>query len=251
MICAIIMNPSTRTRLFFVALGAIALASLPSSVPSSKVHSCSRLPLPVPNVVHFVFGLDPTFGHIKFGMIHYLAVLGAKMFLRPDEILMHRQYTPSGAWWDCARPLLRLVDVENVTAVHGRTFLNMKVQHQADIIRMRIMRDVGGIYLDSDVIPLRNFDELRHHDFSMGIEKDIGLCNAVMVGAPNSSFINRWWNEYENFDPTTQWAYHSVELPFKLMQKHPAEVHVLSEQAFFYPMWNQLEAMYDADDGYD
>jgi hypothetical protein len=89
----------------------------------------------------------------------------------------------------------------------------MKVQHQADIIRMRIMREVGGIYLDADVIPLRDFDELRRHNLSMGLEGDAGLCNAVMVGAPNTSFINRWWAEYAHFDPTTQWAYHSVHLP--------------------------------------
>ena len=40
------------------------------------------------------------------------------------------------------------------------------------------------------MIPLRNFDELRQHDFSMGLEGVAGLCNAVVVGAPNTSFIH-------------------------------------------------------------
>ena len=61
------------------------------------------------------------------------------MHIRPDSLLFHHKYLPSGPWWDCAAPLLTLARVENVTEVHGRSFPVMKVQHQADIIRMRIM----------------------------------------------------------------------------------------------------------------
>jgi hypothetical protein len=85
----------------------------------------------------------------------------------------------------------------------------------------------------------------------MGRELDNGLCNAVMLGAPNSSFINRWWAEYVHFEPDKQWAYHSVILPRELQVQHPEEVTVLSDKAFFYPSWTHLTAMYDEDDGYD
>ena len=228
----------------------------PSSSSSTPTAAPPRRPRPppelVPSIVHFIFGLDPTFGHLGFSMIHYLAVLGAAMHLRPrGGILFHHKYEPSGPWWECARPLLTLTHVENVTEVHGRRFDKMKVQHQADIIRMRLMREVGGIYLDADVIPLRPFDELLKYNLSMGQEGGEGLCNAVMVGAPNTSFVNRWWDEYRHFDPTTQWAYHSVILPRELSRRHPGEVQILGERAFFYPMWTQLRAMYDVDDGYD
>lgn len=85
----------------------------------------------------------------------------------------------------------------------------------------------------------------------MGQELDNGLCNAVMLGAPNTTFINRWWKEYVHFEPDKQWAYHSVILPRELQQQHPEEVTVLSDKAFFYPSWTHLTAMYDVDDGYD
>lgn len=101
------------------------------------------------------------------------------------------------------------------------------------------------------MIALRPFTDLRRLNLSMGLEGSDGLCNAVMVGAPNTSFINRWWDEYKDFNPETQWAYHSVLVPRRLAREHPDEITVLSERAFFWPMWIHLKAMYDIDDGYD
>lgn len=85
----------------------------------------------------------------------------------------------------------------------------------------------------------------------MGQEASNGLCNAVMLGAPNTTFINRWWAEYVHFDPEKQWAYHSVHLPRELASRHPSEVTVLGPRAFFAPTWEQLKVMYHRDDGYD
>ena len=42
-----------------------------------------------------------------------------------------------------------------------------------------------------------------------------------------------------------------MHLPRELQRKHPGEVLVLSERAFFYPSWIHLRVMYDEDDGYD
>ena len=232
--------------------------------------------LPIPDVVHFVFGLEASFGHIKFGLLHYLAVLGARTRIAPRVIKWHYNYIPEGIWWECARPALTLHKVEDVTHVHGKPKA-MRVQHKADVLRMQIMLNEGGMYIvrglkvlsvcpprapalplppsplsspqDSDVIPLRSFQELRRYPLVMGEEADNGLCNAVMLGQPNTTFINRWWAEYVHFEPDKQWAYHSVILPRQLQAEHPEEVTVLSNKAFFWPLWTQLTAMYDEDDG--
>jgi hypothetical protein len=102
--------------------------------------------LPVPNVVHFVFGLEQSFGHIKFGLLHYLAILGAAVHIRPQQIKWHYQYVPEGTWWECAKPVLTLHKVDDVTHVHGKPKA-MRVQHKADILRMQIMLNEGGMYI--------------------------------------------------------------------------------------------------------
>ena len=101
---------------------------------------------PIPDIVHFIFGLEPTFGHIKFGLLHYLAVLGARTRIAPQVIKWHYNYLPEGIWWECTRPALTLHKVEDVTHVHGKPKA-MRVQHKADILRMQIMLNEGGMYL--------------------------------------------------------------------------------------------------------
>lgn len=46
-----------------------------------------------------------------------------------------------------------------------------EVAHSADVLRLRLMRDVGGVYMDADVITVKSFDPLlkacclQHHVF--------------------------------------------------------------------------------------
>jgi hypothetical protein len=277
LMCAFVMwNMSSRDRVSGAAKKKGTFGRT-RKVPGPAVVQREVDPNPVPNIAHFIFGLDPNFGHMGFGLIHYMAILGASRHIQPKSIRLHYLYEPEGPWWECAKPLVDMVLEKDVTEVYGKP-MKMKVQHKADILRMNIMLNEGGIYLvssaeakcaqnggrslilcaspfpslqDSDVIPLRSFSELRLADLTMGLEGDAGLCNAVMVGIPNSTFIRRWWGEYKTFDPEHQWAYHSVQLPRQLQRQHPEEVTVLSEKAFFYPSWIHLRTLYDEDDGYD
>jgi hypothetical protein len=236
---------------------AAAAAQQPRQLGSSR-HALEDAPapapdgLPIPNVVHMIFGLSPDFGHMKFGLTHYLAVLGARLHIAPAQLKWHYRFLPDGVWWECARPALTLHKVEDVTHVHGRPKA-MRVQHKADVLRMQLLLGEGGMYIDSDVIPLRSFQDLRKYPLVMGQEEaagQSGLANAVILAAPNTTFMRRWWGEYASFEPDKQWAYHSVILPRALHGQHPGEVTALSGSAFFKPCWTDLTAMYDADDGY-
>ena len=227
-------------------------ASLMSSAKSAPQYS-------VPSHAHFVFGMEPGFGHVPFGLMHYIALLGTRLYVQPEKISWHHRFLPNettNRWWACARPLVVLREVGDVTQVHDRHFPSLHVAHKADIVRMRIMREEGGIYLDSDVIPIRSFDELRRiagDKLIMGREVtpgQDGMANAVLVGAPNTSFINRWWSAYTTFDPDGSWAYHSVILPREIAAEHADEILILSGNAFFRPTWMELTQLYESDDKY-
>lgn len=208
-------------------------------------------PLPAPNIVHYIFGLDPV-GLMPFGILQYLSIVGAALYLRPDEIRWHHKYESSGFWWNCSLPHLTLIPVEPVTEVRGKVLSNLMVQLQSDIIRLRVMNETGGIYLDTDVIPLRSFDELRAYEFVMGKEgeRDDALCNAVLIGAPRSRFIQRWWRSYDSFDPKI-WGQHSVRVPAILQREAPDECTTVSSRGFFMPTWGMLRELHEKDDGYD
>ena len=47
-----------------------------------------------------------------------------------------------------------------------------KFAHQSDVIRLQVLNQRGGIYLDIDTICLRPLQEFRRHDFVMGLQGD-------------------------------------------------------------------------------
>jgi hypothetical protein len=184
----------------------------------------------IPNIIHFIY-----VGGRPFSFIHFLAVYMAKKINQPDRILFHHTELPCGHWWEKAKPLLTLNPVEPVTEVYGNPVKYLA--HMADVIRLAMLKQYGGIYLDLDVISLRPFTSLRQHDFVMGIESGTGLCNAVILAKANSAFLHEWQQQYRSFD-ATRWNYHSVLLPWVLAQKQPSLIHIVNKYAFFYPTHN-------------
>lgn len=91
----------------------------------------------------------------------------------------------------------------------------------------RRLQEYGGIYLDIDTVILKPFRdasimmqdtvlgmEAKHLSISHGKASDNtmdpkGLCNAIIVARPQSIFVKRWLDSYEEFD-NRQWADHSV-----------------------------------------
>lgn len=184
----------------------------------------------IPSIFHFIY-----VGGRPFSFIHFLAIYTAWKVNRPECIYFHHTEEPSGPWWQKARPLLTLNRVEPVHEIHGRPI--KYPAHMADVIRLEMLDQYGGIYLDLDVISLNPFRPLQDHDFVMGMEPGTGLCNAVILAKPGAEFLARWKEHYRDFDGS-RWNYHSVVLPWEMAQTHPGEIHVADKYAFFYPTHN-------------
>jgi hypothetical protein len=184
----------------------------------------------IPPLIHFIY-----VGGRPFSFIHYLAVLTASTVHRPARLLMHCTEIPAGPWWDQAHALLEIHRVAPVTAVQGNPVVFPA--HQADVIRLDVLRRLGGIYLDLDVISLRPFTPLLDAACVMGIEAGTGLCNAVILARPDSVFLQRWQGSYHDFDGS-RWNQHSVVVPAELARCHPETIRIAPATAFFYPAHN-------------
>lgn len=195
----------------------------------------------IPNIIHFVFGLSPDFGGRPFSFIHYLAVKSAYDCNKPDKIYFHHAYEPEGEWWEKSRPYLTLSKVEIPKEVFGNPLLHYA--HAADVIRLQVLLEHGGIYLDVDVVCVRPFEPLLGHPAVMGKEREGGLCNAVILAEKNSEFIRSWYESYTTFRSRGKdefWSEHSVEVPFNLARKQTATVRVVGRHAFFWPTYLQF-----------
>jgi len=189
----------------------------------------------IPKVFHFIFGLQEDFGGRPFSFIHFLAVYTAWKINRPDRILFHYAFEPKGEWWRKAKPYLALNKIDAPTEIFGNPVTHYA--HQADIIRLNVLKRYGGIYLDLDVLCINPFDALLQNEFVMGIQQNTGLCNAVILSKPSAPFLSIWLREYKNFDGRI-WCFHSVELPYWLAKKNPSLCHIVNKDLFFYPIHN-------------
>jgi len=184
----------------------------------------------IPKILHFIY-----VGGRPFSFIHFLAIYTAWKVNRPDIIHFHHTEEPQGQWWRLARPLLSLNRVPPVTEVFGNAVTYPA--HQADVIRLEMLRRFGGIYLDLDVISINTLEPLLANEFVMGIEPGTGLCNAVILARPGATFIERWQDRYRSFDGR-RWNHHSVVLPAQLAREAPETIQLSGKYDFFYPTHN-------------
>ncbi|KAK8854781.1 hypothetical protein IAR55_003520 [Kwoniella newhampshirensis] len=228
-------------------------------LPPPPIDRPSYLPEPVspkkkgmvvPDSVHYVYGLKPLEGSKgeEFPYYAYLAMRSALVNLRPKVIYFHYLHLPTGPWWDLIAPRLTLIKTQVPDSIYGRPLSHFA--HKADVLRLMAMKYSGGIYLDIDIYVVKPFDDLLYFPATLGMEaspdsrRDAldpeGLCNAIIISAPNSTFIDRWLASYDSFDGGV-WAQHSVQKPWEIARSHPDEIQVLSERAFFWPMWHGEE----------
>ncbi|KAF1801338.1 hypothetical protein FB192DRAFT_1283008 [Mucor lusitanicus] len=166
--------------------------------------------------------------------------------------MFHYHYMPVGDNFERARPMLTLHQVPLVEKVFDRPVSHYA--HRADVVRLQVLEEYGGIYLDLDLISVKPVDHLLDREFIMaqeGVDGSVGLCNAMIMARPHSRFVQRWFATYALFD-SAEWNYHSVILPGKLAPFFRNEITVLNHTAFFWPLWDShglrtlyLEKSYD------
>ncbi len=194
----------------------------------------------IPKIIHFIFGLAEDFGGKPFSFVHYMAIRSAIVCNPGYQVRYYYKYEPSGIYWDIVKSDIDLIPIAPPVEIYGRPLCH--VAHQSDVVRLQLLFNEGGIYLDLDTITVSSFDSLLDHEMVMGVQgrgdKIDGLCNAVMMAAPNARFVQRWLEAYASFRSKGQdryWDEHSVQLPMKLAMQNPDEITILDRGAFFYP----------------
>ncbi|KAG0148120.1 hypothetical protein CROQUDRAFT_655244 [Cronartium quercuum f. sp. fusiforme G11] len=213
---------------------------------------------PVPSILHVV---PP--GKNVFSYLQWLSITSAVTKISPSRTMAHMiigtiPEPGTNFWWDevIKLPGLEIHEVEDKTSIFGNPILD--VSHKTDVIRLEMLKMYGGIYLDTDVLVLRSFEELMTgtEEVIMGVEKADGtlvhptlingLCNAVIIAKRNSKFLIEWYDRYRSFQGRPFrgggiWNYHSVILPWA-MAKDASEkqtpITVLDHQSFFMPLWD-------------
>jgi hypothetical protein len=217
---------------------------LPFSLNLSIFHSQWRLLRSwyerIPRLVHFI----KTDTDTAFSLLHYLSVRSAALGIQPTVVKFHCIVEPIGEYWTRLKqhvPELRVVRIPQLPLQLNGHPVHLAA-HQSDIIRLQILIAEGGIYLDWDVLVLRNFNAFWTQGVVMGMEKpvaskDEALGVAVIMARPGEPFLTRWQRDMTDvYDPQC-YVCHSVALARRLALTHPDEILVLDWTAFHAPGW--------------
>ena len=117
------------------------------------------------------------------------------------------------------------------------------------MLRLQILLEYGGIYLDIDTICQRPFEPLLDGRVVLGNEERIvngqrepvGLCNAIIIAPPRAQFLRLWYETYREFvgGPSGNlWNKFSVQMPMRLAREHSELVRIEPAASFFWPSWD-------------
>lgn len=199
----------------------------------------------IPNVYHFVFGLRPQTE--PFHLMFYLCLASCLAVNRPERMRFYYQHEPHGPLWDRIMPALDLVPIvpdEWLAAYRYDDPLvaRYRYAHLADLVRLQVLAEQGGIYADMDTLFLRPPPESWFaRQFILGRERAPGaepdsLGNAWLASAPGAEFARLWLaGMREAFDGS--WSSHSTALPYRLACAAPELVDVEPATAFYALDW--------------
>lgn len=178
----------------------------------------------IPNVVHFI----RLHGRLErpWSLINTCCVRAAHAVQKPDKIILWTDQ-------DVPEPIRDLVEVREYDPPPfvGNQTLEY-AQYRADLARLHILREHGGIYLDTDLLLIRPLHDLRSRDFVAGIESDDAICGAALMAEPGTNFLGHWLEAFEHGLSRGVWAYQCVNTPHEIACRRPDLITLLHKDTF-------------------
>lgn len=200
----------------------------------------------IPKQIFFIHIDQRRFEEYNYSCVHRCYQVMHERF----KIILYNDSPPlQNPWWEklqtqCPeleiRPLSRLDNFRGYPIHH--------VQYEADIHRMNILYENGGIYMDTDMYLLKPFDLLLDEPYQFMISKERpqedGLINSILISSPQNGFLKLWQDYFDYGLRKNIWAYHIRETNRLLLEQRPYlmqkfGIKILEPKHFFPYTWEE------------
>lgn len=198
----------------------------------------------IPKIIHFIY-----LGGRPICNYHYRCIMSAILYMPSDyRILIHCSEEPvDNDYWNQIKTISRVEIVKVIAPEEFDGFKLTYIQYKADILRLTILYEYGGIYLDTDMLIIKNFEELflSNKDFYISREtSDGGLINSFLATKPKNEFIKLWLEGFKSGLRMNNWAYHIRETNKIMLDKNPHymikyNIQILPYHHFFPVHWTE------------
>jgi FkbM family methyltransferase len=207
----------------------------------------------IPKIIHLLY-----FGETEFYNFHHRCIHSMIQYMPDYEIRIYNTKEPPAEnqyWQDMkSHPRVRIHKMDAPQFYDG--FELKHFQYKADVARLELLYEHGGVYLDIDMIIVRSFHEIfaSGHSFYISEEREGAngrgsgaLINAFLAAKPKNEFIKLWLNEFKSGLRLGIWAHHIRDSNKQLLENHPHYMHkyrvrVLDWKMFMPLHWQDTEA---------
>lgn len=180
----------------------------------------------VPDIVHFLL-MDT-----KLDFVTLVSMLSVLRHHRPRFLLLHTNMPDLGGRYldkllaynqTDSFTTIEVKQIKRPEYVHGLRLA--QVWHTSDVVRIKILRLYGGIFLDNDVYVAQPLHRYRYFEMSLGWPPGQYLGTQVLVAHRNARFLKLWYGSYYDYDGS-QWYYNAGQLPtIRFLRPNRSLVH--------------------------
>jgi predicted O-methyltransferase YrrM/mannosyltransferase OCH1-like enzyme/GR25 family glycosyltransferase involved in LPS biosynthesis len=195
----------------------------------------------IPKIIHLLY-----FGETEFHNFHDRCVRSMLFHMRDYRVVIYNNVEPSdNAFWNKLKTHPR-VTIEHIDVpTHFDGYELGHFQYKADVVRLEVLYKHGGVYLDLDMLIVRDFSEVFNtgKDLYLSREGDNpGLINAFIAAKPKNEFLKIWLDNFKTGLRMGVWAYHIRDTNRLLIEKHPYYeskfgIEILHHEKFFPVPW--------------
>ncbi|XP_075229355.1 uncharacterized protein LOC142329001 [Lycorma delicatula] len=198
----------------------------------NNVTGLAAVQLIVPNVIHFIRMSEWT-QNISF--IDAIVILAAFKNQKPDKIYLHTDNDNfTGPNWEKIlltpglKDILIVRYIELPETIFDQEFTNdgHYLFHSSDILRIQILLEFGGIFLDNDSYIVRSLDRYRSFEMALAWDENNYFGTQILIAHKNARLLKFWYESYRNNYEPDRWYWNAGELPtMSILWARPEFVH--------------------------
>lgn len=217
----------------------------------------------IPNTVHFVYIVQNERDDLTFEFSELLSIYAAWRYWQPGALYLHTNARPeavsrarsgaAGKWSQTIFQIPLLQVARTVAPTHADNGRPVHLlEHKSDFVRVQALRDLGSVYLDFDVHPLRDIKVLRESGFNAitgrqasnfivgGSSSLIPQINSGVFMTKARSKVMELWREDMHSGYLGDWSSHSngaLTVIGGRLVAEPGEMLIMEREAFAPGSW--------------
>lgn len=132
----------------------------------------------IPKIIHYIW-----FGDRPFGEVEEKCVASWKKYCPDYEIKLWNEDN---------------FDLKGAGLYAQQAYDEKQWAFVSDVARLYVLKEYGGIYMDTDMEVIKPLDEFLELPAFMGFEIETEVSTGIIGSEPHNPLIEEWYNDYAN-----------------------------------------------------